>query len=507
MVPMDMRFETQQKAGLSQQQRLSPRMIQSMEILQMPVQALQERIDQELESNIALEVDEHLAGRSAGPEGEIEDEELIVGESDKAGDGADDFERLATMEGSYREAFDNEYSSSSWSASRMAGERDRKMDAMANISARSENLIDQILHQWSFADVPDEVAAVGRVLIGHINDDGLLDLPLEEIVSLESESNPAVTMESIEEAKAALQRVVEPSGIGASNIKECLLIQVEAWMRRPGEDGPAWDRVRELIDGHLEDLIQNRLPTIGKDTGLSIDEIKAAIKLMHRLSLSPGKQVVDEHVPPVIPDVIVEYDQQQDRYVAALCDGVVPPLRVSPRYVELAADKSVEGDARTFIGKNVSNAKWLIESINQRSNAVLRVVQVILERQRGWFEQGARGLKPLPMTEVADLLGIHVATVSRAVSEKWMQTPRGIVPLRRFFSGGTETATGENMSWEAVKEVLREIVENEDPLRPLGDEAIAAALRDRGVDIARRTVVKYRQQLGIPPARLRRAYA
>ncbi len=503
---MDMRFETRQQAGLSQQQRLSPRMIQSMEILQMPIHALQERIDQELESNIALEVDEHLAGRSLGSETEIGDEELVVGESDKSGDGADDFERLATMEGSYKEAFDNEYSSSSWSASRMAGERDRKMDAMANISARSENLVDQVLHQWSFADVSDDVAKAGRVLIGHLNDDGLLDFPLNEIAVLESETDAAITIEILEKAQLALQRLVEPSGIGASTIKECLLLQVDAWSRRTGEDIGAWDRVRELIDGHLDDLIQNRLPTIVKDTDLTIDEIKSAIKLMHRLSLSPGKQVVDEHVPPVIPDVIVEYDQQQDVYVAALCDGVVPPLRVSPRYTELAADKAVESDARAFIGKNVSNAKWLIESINQRSNAVLRVVQVILDRQRGWFEQGARGLKPLPMTEVADLLGVHVATVSRAVSEKWMQTPRGIVPLRRFFSGGTETSSGENMSWEAVKEVLREIVESEDPAKPLGDEAIAAALRERGVDIARRTVVKYRQQLGIPPARLRRSY-
>ena len=137
---------------------------------------------------------------------------------------------------------------------------------------------------------------------------------------------------------------------------------------------------------------------------------------------------------------------------------------------------------------------------------MLRVVEVVLDRQRGWFDEGARGLKMLPMTEVADRLGVHVATVSRAVSDKWMQTPRGVVPLRRFFSGGTETRTGESLSWEAVKVLLRDIIEAEDPAKPLGDEALAASLREQGVEIARRTVVKYRQQMGIPPARLRKKY-
>ena len=182
------------------------------------------------------------------------------------------------------------------------------------------------------------------------------------------------------------------------------------------------------------------------------------------------------------------------------------PFRVSPRYAEMARDKSADRDTRAFLSRNVGNAKWLIESINQRSSAVLRVVEMCWEKQRGWFDEGARGLRMLPMTEVADQLGVHVATVSRAVSDKWMQTPRGIVPLRRFFSGGTETSSGENVSWEAVKEMLREIVEAEDVTHPLGDEALAAALRERGVEIARRTVVKYRQQMGIPPARLRKKY-
>jgi RNA polymerase sigma-54 factor len=159
----------------------------------------------------------------------------------------------------------------------------------------------------------------------------------------------------------------------------------------------------------------------------------------------------------------------------------------------------VDRETREFVSNNVRNATWLIESINQRKNTLLRVVNVVLNRQREYFDHGPQHLKPLPMIEVADQLGIHVATVSRAVADKWMQTPRGLVPLRKFFSGGTETESGENLSWEAIKHLMREIVENEDKTKPLSDEAIAAELRKRGIDIARRTVVKYRQQLDIPP--------
>lgn len=496
---MDMR----QQLGLSQQQKLSPRLIQSMEILQLPVQALQERIDHELENNIALEVDEHVAGDAPSP---IEDAaEVDRAAVDQEGEGTEDFKRLAAMERTYGEAMDNEYSSQSWSAARMRGERDRKMDAMANMSARGDNLIDQVLHQWSFAEVPDEVARAGRVLIEHLNSNGMLDLPLEEIVHRQDEEG-ALSLETLQQAHAALVELVDPPGIGAQTIKESLLLQIAAWKQREPEDTAVWERVATVVESHLDDLVQNRLPVIARETGLDLNDIKTAVEYMHRLTLAPGRTLVDESVPPVIPDVIVDYDQERDRYVAAMCDGLIPPLRVSPRYSDMSKDKELDGETRSFLTKNVNNARWLIESINQRRTSVLRVVEVVLERQRAWFDIGPRGLKPLPMTEVADRLGVHVATVSRAVSDKWMQTPRGIVPLRRFFSGGTETSGGQQMSWEAVRQVMVDIIEGEDPAKPLGDEAIAEALREQGVDIARRTVVKYRQRLGIPPARLRRTY-
>ncbi|MDG2095293.1 MAG: RNA polymerase factor sigma-54 [Phycisphaerales bacterium] len=501
-----MRFDTSQNMKLGQQMKLSPRMIQSMEILQMPILALQERIDQELETNIALEVNEEEAASPTETEREtdIESREMVVGDT-----AADDFARLDSMENNYREAFDNEYSSGSFSSSRMAGERDGKMDAMASISARGERLAEQLLHQWTFAEVAEPIAKAGRIILEYLNDDGLLESDLEGIFQQRSGSAEAegVTMETMVEALDAIHHWIDPPGLAARSIKECLLLQVKSF-RQNGEDGQAdcWDDVERLIEDHMDDLVQNRLPKIVQETGLDMESVQEAMKLMHKLDLAPGKRLVSEEVKPILPDVIVEYDEARDEYIAALCDGVIPPLRVSPRYEEMSKDREADKETREFLGKSVGNARWIIESINQRKSSLLRVVNVVLSRQREFFDIGPQQLKPLPMVDVADQLGIHVATVSRAVADKWVQTPRGIVPLRRFFSGGTETASGENMSWEAVKAVLQEIVDAEDKLHPLSDESIAASLKEKGIDIARRTVVKYRQQLGIPPGRLRKRY-
>ncbi len=237
-----------------------------------------------------------------------------------------------------------------------------------------------------------------------------------------------------------------------------------------------------------------------------MDRIHTALGLMRKLKISPGRDLVDVDVPPIIPDVIVDLDEETGEYVAALSDGLMPTLRISKRYQTMARDRTVDKDTRDFIGNNVRNAQWLIESINQRKNTLLRVVNVVLARQRDFLDHGPQHLKPLPMIEVADQLGIHVGTVSRAVSDKWLQTPRGLVSLRKCFSGGTETASGQNVSWEAIKAKLKEIVDAEDKSGPLSDAALADALKQSGIDIARRTVVKYRQQLDIPPARRRKVY-
>ncbi|UCD76799.1 MAG: RNA polymerase factor sigma-54 [Phycisphaerales bacterium] len=507
-----MRFEASQHMKLSQQMKLAPRMIQSMEILQLPMLALQERIEQELESNVALEqVDPGTDEDRVKPSGDedrreeaLERRELVVGEDSPGG--TDDWERLGALESTYREAFDNEYSSQRYSPSRMAGERDRKIDAMAGIPARGESLTEQLLNQWRFADVEQNVAAVGECIIGYIDDDGLLGADLETILD-QNRNVPGVemTITMLEKTLAEIQHWLDPPGIGARDHRECFLLQIER-ARQSAEEESTWNDARLLIEDHYDDLLQNRLPRIAQKAEISMERIHAAMRLMRRLSVDPGRDLVEVEVPPIIPDVVVEYDEQADEYIAGLSDSLLPTLRVSSEYANMARDRSVDKETREFVGRNVRNATWLIDSINQRKNTLLRVVNVVLARQREFFDHGPQHLKPLPMLEVADQLGIHVGTVSRAVADKWMQTPRGLIALRKFFSGGTATDGGKDMSWEAVKATLQEIIDAEDKSKPLSDEALAGELKKRGIDIARRTVVKYRQQLDIPPARRRRVY-
>jgi RNA polymerase sigma-54 factor len=505
-----MRFDTRQQMQLGQQMKLAPRMIQSMEILQMPLMALQARVEQELESNVALErvepgleMDEVRAEREEQQrEDSLDERELVVGEEDASG--ADDWERLSAMESSYREAFDSE--SQRPSRARSTGERDQKMDAMANVAARGESLPEQLLHQWSLAEVDPEVAVAGERLIPYIDDDGMLGTDLETILEQNRHlPGVAMTAELLERALVRVQRWLEPPGVGARDTRECLLLQIDALEADP-ENEHDWSDVRLLIEHHFEDLLQNRLPKIAQQAQMPIPRIHAAMRLMRRLSLSPGRALVENDVPPILPDVIVDYDEQSNAYVASLTDGMLPTLRLARRYQKMAKDRSVDKATREFVNTSVRNATWLIESISQRKNTLLRVVNVVLARQRDYFDMGPQYLKPLPMIEVADQLGIHVGTVSRAVSHKWLQTPRGLVPLRKFFSGGTETDSGRDVSWEAVKATLKEIIDAEDKSKPLSDEALAGELKKRGIDIARRTVVKYRQQLDIPPARRRKVY-
>ncbi|MHC4946659.1 MAG: RNA polymerase factor sigma-54 [Planctomycetota bacterium] len=507
-----MRFETSQHIQMSQQMKLAPRMIQSMEILQMPMLALQERIEQELESNIALEQTEpgtELEGLKTEREDDRREEtqgerELVVGQDTP--DGSEDFERLSAFESQYREAFDNEYSSARFASSRYKGERDRKMDAMANIAARGESITEQLLAQWTFAEVEPDVAVAGTRLIDYIDDDGLLSTDLETIAD-QTRHHPdgETTVEQLEEALGQVQAWLDPPGIGARTSREAVLIQIDRHEPFDGNED-TWADARLIIEQHFDDLLENRLPRIAQRSSLPLDRIKTAKELLSRLKPHPGRELVRENVPPIIPDVVVDYDEQEEAYVAALSHGLLPTLRINSQYQGMARDRAQDRETRDFAGRSVRNATWLIEAIGQRNSTLLRVVNVVLARQREFFDHGPQHLKPLPMIEVADQLGIHVGTVSRAVAGKWMQTPRGLVPLRKFFSGGTETESGESMSWDAVKATLKEVIDGEDKSKPFSDEALAAELKERGIDIARRTVVKYRQQLGIPPARRRKEY-
>lgn len=541
---------------MSQSMKLAPRMIQSMEILQMPLLQLEERIAQELESNATLEqgepgelsagdaIDDSFASSSRDDSfdnnfGERE-RPMEVDESS----GRDDFERLDSFESSLPDAAENSFDDaasylatppassaesmrqedfSDYRASSGGDGVDAKSEAMANTAARSASLQEQLQDQWSVVDIPADLRALGEIIIGYIDDDGYLRTPLETIADRIPAPADGVkpVVADLERALTALQLLLEPPGVAARDLKECLLLQLDAI--EAGEGGTQlgallargnghaanivdWKTVRRLIEEHLDDLAQNRLPKIVEKTGLPMTAVKHAIDQMGLLSIAPAKRLVTETTPAIIPDAVIEFDADHDRYIAYLNDRRLPNLRVNQEYASLARDRSAPKPTREFLKKNLSNAAWLIDAVEQRKRTLLRVIEAIIAAQRDYFDYGPQALKPLPMTQVADQLGIHVATVSRAVADKYVSTPRGVVPLRGFFTGGTQNEAGEDVSWDAVKAALKEVIDSEDKSNPLSDDALADEVKKRGVEIARRTVAKYRSQLNIPSARLRKTF-
>jgi RNA polymerase sigma-54 factor len=540
---------------LGQSMKLAPRMIQSMEILQMPLLQLEERIAQELESNVTLEIDEgdgaqdsmqteasseldpdlDLPASSSESDDDSSDDgsdgELLSGASDGEAmsddemplrlddaSGVDDFARLDSFEQDQPDLKENDFSASERStemdtfdrvsASRLDGEPDAKSEAMANTASRPEGLTEQLQEQWALAEVDPALRPLGQQIIAFIEDDGYLRTPLETIIDRLPADAKRPTLEQMQRALNAVQLLIEPAGTGARDTRECLLLQVDALASesRSAAQREEWALVRRLIQNHLEDLAQNRLPRIVEKTGLAMTQIKRAMEQMHLLQLAPARQLVSESPGVIVPDAIVEYDADQDRYIAYLNDTRLPNLRINQEYALLARDKQAPKPTKEFLKKNLSNATWLIDAVEQRRKTILRVINVVVDAQRDYFDYGPQALKPLPMTQVAEQLGVHVATVSRAVADKHLLTPRGVVPLRGFFSGGTQTDSGEDVSWDAIKAALKDIINAEDKSNPLSDDALADALKDRGIEIARRTVAKYRDQLNVPSARLRKQF-
>jgi len=500
-----MRIDTGQHLRLEQKMKLSPRMIQSMEILQLSTLALEERIDAELEKNPVLDIEESTLDhevRTPKTEGE---KEMVVGETEK-GDSSQDFQRAEEINEQYGEDWSQNTTESAEFHTPMrradSGERDSKMDAMANTATRGPALTDQLEDQWRFLELDDDIRRAGEHLLEFIDDDGYFRVDMDQVVQ---QAPAGVTREQLEEALQVVQHRLEPTGIGARDLIECMLLQIEAIEEEDGESDE-WDHARLLLTKYRKDLEMNRLPRIAKASGMDIDQIKAAMGKLKRLDPRPGTRLAPQRTEVIIPDITVEYDPVHDQYVAGLNRGRQSALRINPQYRSMAKDREQEKSTRKYIADNMSNARWLIDAIQQRNNTLLRVVNVVIDAQREFLDHGEQHLRPLPMIQVADQLGIHVGTVSRAVADKYMQTPRGIFPLRMFFSGGTESASGEEMSWSAVQAKLKEIIDNEDPMKPYSDDALVDEMKKHGLEIARRTVAKYRNQMNIPPARRRRKY-
>ena len=493
-----MRLDLSQQFRIEQQMKLAPRIIQAMEILQLPMMSLLERIDAEIQSNPVLELRTDGVDDEAPPARVEEAEDR--GEHDMVVDGengnSDDFERLAEFTDEYGSGFANSDAPPRPPAP-LPGERDRKLDAMANTPAPEQTLNEYLIQQWAFVESDGEIPEAGRQIINFIDDNGYLRTPLEEV---RSRAGDLIQLETYRQALLLVQ-TLDPPGVGARDLRECLIVQLTA-EATAGRDVAL---ELELVQRFLRDIEMNRLPQIAKRTGKSLGEIKAAIEILSHLNPRPGSLVGQRVVPGITPDIFVTVDDD-DGIQVSMADGNTPQLRISRSYRKLARQRGADRQVKQFLQKNIRSAQWLISAIQQRRDTVRRVAEEVFKVQGSFLEDGEEALKPLPMVDIANKVGVHVATVSRAVAGKYVETPRGIYPLRMFFSGGTTTAGGQDMAWDAVKAKLKEIVDAEDKSKPLNDDLLAAELKDHGIDIARRTVAKYRNLLSIPPARKRKEY-
>jgi RNA polymerase sigma-54 factor len=493
-----MRLDTTMTQRMDQRMILAPRMIQSMEILQLPIMALQERIEQELEENPVLELKETADDEAAPDEApvatesttEVDDatdpeKELVI---EDAGDNELDFDRLEALSRDW-DSFNEDHRPS---RSGLDEEGDRKHDAMQNMPSRPQSLQDYLDNQLTFLDTTPAQLRLLRYLITHIDKNGWLTVPLEEVAR--SYDQP-VTLAELEDALRVIQKL-DPPGIGARNLSECLLLQLTPEM-------PHLDVLRPLILNHLDDITHNRLPIIQRKTGFDLETIQAAREELRRLNPHPGAQFNVESIPYVVPDIAVERDDNGE-YRVKLLDDWTPNVFISRQYMDMYRDKTLSPKEKEFLKRKIQAAQWLIESIEQRRNTLEKVTRAIIKHQVAFLEKGPEYIEPLKMQQIADLVGVHVTTVSRAVDDKWVQTPRGIFPLKRFFGGGTQTASGEEVAWETIKQKLLEIIEKENKASPLSDEELVNKLSEGGYPVARRTVTKYRKMLNIPSSRQRK---
>ena len=490
---MRLSFGLEQK--LVQKQVLAPRMIQSMEILQLPIMALQERIDQEMSENPLLEVHEkdlNLPDEPVETEApdapSSEERELVVDEKNSEAD----FERLLQLDKDVPDHFDE---MPRRSINRMEEEGDRKHDAIANITSRPHSLHDHLNDQLGELNLDAEIRAMAELIIYNLDPNGYLTGRLEDVLPPDTDDDKIALL-----GKAlSVVQSLEPAGIGARDLRECLLLQLVPEM-------PMYDELKTIISSHLQDLADNRLPMIERKAGYSIEQIQEVWGELKRLDGKPGAAFSASLVPTITPDVMVEKNEKGE-YVVRLEDGRTPSLRISEHYKQRWASGKATQEEKEFIKRKVNSAQWLIESIHQRRNTLTRVAQAIVDHQTRFLEDGPEHVEPLKMQQIAEKVGVHVTTVSRAVDDKWMQTPRGIYALRRFFVGGTISADGEEVAWDAIRVKLQELVDNEDKSSPYSDDDLVKELQRQGFKVARRTITKYRKKMNIPSSRQRRDWS
>jgi RNA polymerase sigma-54 factor len=458
--------------NLSIQQVLAPQLQQSLQILQAPALELRNIVQQELQTNPVLE--EEI--------GTVEADERSKDDSEFQ----EEFERLAKLDEEWRDYMAQNVSYSS----RNPDDEERRQFFFDSIASQ-ETLQQHLWDQLNTSDVTEPQRSAAELIIGNIDELGFLQTSLEEI-----SNNTGRALEELQEMLHLIQ-TFHPVGVGARDLRECLLIQ----LRRLGKEGSL---EYQIVNQHLEDLGRKRLPEVARRLGVTVEQVQKAANFISTLDPKPGQIFSPDPNSYVLPDVSV--DKVGDDYTVSLNGDQVPHLRISKTYKDLMTQGTNGTEVRDYIREKIRSGKFLIKSIHQRQQTILNIANEIVKRQYEFLENGTAFLKPMTMAQIAETVGVHETTVSRAISGKYMATPQGVLDLKYFFTPGYQTTGGVSLSNTSVKDAISELVRNEENRNPLSDKEIVEILSDRGIPIARRTVAKYRAELNILPSNLRKQY-
>ena len=468
-----------QTQNLALQQVLSPQLQQSLLILQTPLLELRNLVQQEMETNPVLE---ELPDQPATDGSEVEP---AADDNFKS-----EFEKLASLDEEWRDymAQSAGYRDGFTTSKEAQEKRQFVFDSIPVQETLQQNLIGQLNQTVLSAD--DRKAA--ELITGNIDDNGFLQSTPEEMAL-----NSGIPQEDFEKMLAVIQGFY-PAGVGARDLRECLLIQLQ-------REGREHSLEYRMVSEHMDDLGKRRFPEIARRIGISVEEVQKAADNIARLNPRPGQLFAAAPQNYVLPDVIVE--KIDDDYQIILNNEQIPHLRISNLYKDIVGSgDSQSADVKDYVRDKIRSGKFLIRSIHQRQQTISNIAREIVSRQRDFLDHGPSHLKPMTMAEVADVVGVHETTVSRAVSGKYMATSQGVFEMKYFFTSGYQTAAGESLSNTSVKEAVLDLIKHENGSAPLSDHEIVEILGERGIPIARRTVAKYRTELNILPSHMRRKY-
>jgi RNA polymerase sigma-54 factor len=480
---------------LTQSLVLSPQLQHSLALLQAPTLELKALVEHELEQNPVLE-------ETAGPEDELADKagqeiedtgtdsEFEAGSESTTEAPVDDFQaefdRLVQLDQEWRDHF-----AQTNLPMRASAEEEEKRQFMFDSLVAGTSLQEMLLEQVRESALPQDQWPIAEMVIGNIDDYGYLKTTLEELAA-----STGLAPDQIAEVLKVIQ-TFDPPGIGARDLRECLLLQFE----RLGQHNTLEYRI---VNEFMDALGKRRIPEIARATEQSVEQVQEALERIARLEPRPGRAYLPDNDQYILPEVFVH--KSGDEYVVTTNNEHIPHLRISNTYKDLMSQGGNSAEVRNYIREKIRAGKFLIKSLHQRQQTILNIAREIANRQREFLEKGVAHLKPLTMVQIAEVVGVHETTVSRAVSGKYMQTPQGIFEMKYFFTAGIQTASGNGMSNTSVKDMIAEIFKNENGSTPLSDQEVVEMLQAKGIQIARRTVAKYRTELNILPSNLRKVY-